>query len=222
MSPSLPPKELRNWIESRLDPADGSAHPGRARLAIRSDYDLNPDQNPGDSAPLVHAAVLAPLIVYEGGFHMLLTRRSDALRKHSGQVAFPGGRSDPGETPVQTALREAHEEIGLDPSLVSIAGLSTPYRTGTGFLITPVVGFINPGFEPKANPDEVADVFEAPFAFLMDPQNHQKRHYDSPDGIRRHFYAMPYEGWNIWGATAGMLRTLYDRLFGEHDALVDA
>jgi hypothetical protein len=85
-----------------------------------------------------------------------------------------------------------------------------------------VVGFIRPGFVPVANPDEVADVFETPFAFLMDPQNHQKRHYDSPDGIRRHFYAMPYDRWNIWGATAGMLRALYERLYSEQDALVDA
>ena len=222
MSPTLPPHLLADWITSRLEPADGSAHPYRAALPMRSDFDLNPGQHPGESVPLVHAAVLAPLIAYEGGFHMLLTRRSDAMRKHSGQVAFPGGRSDPGETPVQTALREAHEEIGLDPGLVTVAGLSTPYRTGTGFLITPVVGFINPGFAPIANPDEVADVFETPFAFLMDPQNHQKRHYDSDDGIRRHFYAMPYERWNIWGATAGMLRALYDRLYGEQDALVDA
>ena len=222
MSPSLPPHLLRDWITSRLDPIDGSDRPGQVRLPMRSDFDLNPELHPGDTVPLVRAAVLAPLIAYEGGFHMLLTRRSDAMRKHSGQVAFPGGRSDPGETPVQTALREAHEEIGLDPALVTVAGLSTPYRTGTGYHITPVVGFINPGFKSVANADEVADVFEAPFSFLMDPQNHQRRHYDSPEGTRRHYYAMPYERWNIWGATAGMLRALYDRLYNEADAGADA
>ena len=148
------------------------------------------------------------------GLSVLLTRRSDSLRSHTGQVAFPGGRMDPGETPWQAALREAEEEVGLSPSHVSLAGLSTPYRTGTGFLVTPVVGFVPPDLSFTPNPHEVADVFETPFGFLMDPANYERRHYDLPDGRRRHYYAMTWENQLIWGATAGMLRALHDRLYG--------
>ena len=102
---------------------------------------------------------------------MILTRRADTLRNHTGQIALPGGRCDPGETAAQTALREAQEEIGLDPALVTLAGLSTPYRTGSGYLITPVIGFVARAFQLSANPDEVAEIFETPFDFLMDPNN---------------------------------------------------
>jgi 8-oxo-dGTP pyrophosphatase MutT (NUDIX family) len=145
---------------------------------------------------------------------VILTRRADTLRRHTGQVALPGGRRDPGETPWQTALREAHEEIGLDPSFVTLVGLSTPYRTGTGYLITPVVGFVRPGFTLTANPDEVADIFETPFGFLMDPANYEQKERTLPDGVTRRFYGMTHENQYIWGATAGMLRALYDRLYG--------
>ena len=145
---------------------------------------------------------------------MILTRRSDNLRSHTGQVALPGGRCDPGETPWQTALREAQEEIGLDPGLVTLAGLSTAYRTGTGYHITPVVGFISPGFTLTVNPDEVADVFETPFKFLMDPVNHVEHEREIPTGVTRRFYGMTWEDRFIWGATAGILRALYDRLYG--------
>ena len=211
MIDSASPAELRAWISSHLDPLDDPAvHPG-ARLA--SDFDLNPTMAPSETR-VTPAAVLVALVEREQGLSVILTRRSDALRKHSGQVAFPGGRADPGETPPITALREAHEEIGLLPELVSLAGLSTPYRTGTGYLVTPVVGFVEPGFTLTANPDEVADIFETPFGFLMNPANHEERFYDLPDGGRRRFYAMSYEDRLIWGATAGMLRALYDRLYG--------
>ena len=146
---------------------------------------------------------------------MLLTRRADTLRRHTGQVAFPGGRCDPGETPWETALREAQEEIGLDPTHVELVGLSTPYRTaGTGYQITPVVGFVSPGFTLTPNPDEVADIFETPFGFLMDPANLEQQERETPAGDRRRFYAATWEGQYIWGATAGMLRALYDRLYG--------
>jgi 8-oxo-dGTP pyrophosphatase MutT (NUDIX family) len=212
VNPSSTPAELRAWISSHLDPLDDPTANASGRLA--SDFDLNPAMTPAADSRATPAAVLVALVERDYGLSVILTRRADALRKHSGQVAFPGGRADPGETPPVTALREAHEEIGLHPHLVSLAGLSTPYRTGTGYLVTPVVGFVEPGFTLTANPDEVADIFETPFGFLMNPANHEERFYDLPDGERRRFYAMSYEDRLIWGATAGMLRALYDRLYG--------
>ncbi len=210
MSPAATSAELRDWIASHLDPFDAHA-PEREP---RSDFDLNPTLNLGQPIAVRPAAVLVPLVERKEGLSVLLTRRSDTLRSHTGQVAFPGGRLDPGETVWEAALREAHEEVGLHPSHVSLAGLSTPYRTGTGFLVTPVVGFVPPDLPLVPNPDEVAEVFETPFGFLMDPANYEERYYDMPDGQRRNFYAMSWENQLIWGATAGMLRALYDRLYG--------
>jgi 8-oxo-dGTP pyrophosphatase MutT (NUDIX family) len=213
----MTPAELRRWIQGRLDPIET----WKPRTdAASSDFDLNPGENPalGSLTPLAPAAVLVPLIEHEDAVTVLLTRRADTLRSHTGQIALPGGRCDPGETPWATALREAHEEIGLDPGFVTVAGLSGAYRTGSGFHITPVVGFVRPGFNLTPNPAEVADIFEAPFAFLMNPDNHERRSMVASDGARRHFYAMPYEERLIWGATAGMLRALYERLFGAEAA----
>ena len=208
----MTPKELRAWIESRLDPIE-SYDP--AARSWSSDFDLNPGMAPGpDGRPLSPAAVLVPLVEHEDGVTVLLTRRADTLRSHTGQIALPGGRCDPGEQPWETALREAQEEIGLEPGFVTLAGMSTAYQTGSGFDITPVVGFVRPGFTLEPNPAEVADIFEAPFAFLMNPDNHEQRSITAPDGALRHFYAMPYQERLIWGATAGMLRALYERLFG--------
>lgn len=204
-----PGADLRAWISHHLDPiADGGT--GRP---YPSDFDLNPDMDPGDIV-VTPAAVLVPLIERPEGLSVLLTRRSSTLRRHSGQVAFPGGRMDPGETAVEAALREAQEEIALDRAHVTLAGLSTPYRTGTGYLVTPVVGFLPPDLPLVASEAEVAHIFETPFGFLMDPANYEERHYDLPEGGRRRFYAMTWEDELIWGATAGMLRALYDRLYG--------
>jgi 8-oxo-dGTP pyrophosphatase MutT (NUDIX family) len=212
MTPGRSPAELRRWITSHLDPLDASILGG---MTVRSDLSLDPARAADDTLPWTPAAVLVGLVEREGGYTVLLTRRADTLRSHTGQVAFPGGRCDPGETPWETALREAHEEIGLDPGLVELAGLSTPFRTaGTGFQITPVVGFIEPGFELTPNPAEVADIFETPFGFLMDPANLSQQERETPAGDRRRFYAATWEGQYIWGATAGMLRALYDRLYG--------
>ena len=202
--------DLRAWIARHLDPLEAREP---AHGVMRSDFDLNPDR-PRPDQPLTPAAVLVGLVEREHGLSVLLTRRSDTLRRHTGQIALPGGRQDPGETPWQTALREAEEEIGLHPSFVSVAGLSTPYRTGTGYLITPVVGFVAQGFTLTPNPHEVADIFETPFGFLMDPGNHEEHERELPTGERRRFYAMTHENRFIWGATAGMLRALYDRLYG--------
>jgi 8-oxo-dGTP pyrophosphatase MutT (NUDIX family) len=211
MNALLPAHELRDWMARHLDPLEERE---AADGVGRSDYDLNPEQFPPTTEPLTPASVLVALVEREAGLSVILTRRADTLRRHTGQVALPGGRRDPGETPWQTALREAHEEIGLDPSFVTLVGLSTPYRTGTGYLITPVVGFVRPGFTLTANPDEVADIFETPFGFLMDPANYEQKERTLPDGVTRRFYGMTHENQYIWGATAGMLRALYDRLYG--------
>lgn len=200
---------LRTWISHHLDPIDDQGE-GRP---FRSDFDLNPDMWPNETS-VTPAAVLVPLVERPEGLSVILTRRSSSLRRHSGQVAFPGGRMDPGETAVEAALREAEEEIALDRAHVSLAGLSTPYRTGTGYLVTPVVGFVPPDLPLSPSEAEVARIFETPFGFLMDPANYEERHYDLPDGGRRRFYAMTWEDELIWGATAGMLRALYDRLYG--------
>ncbi len=201
---------VRSWIIQHLDPLEDAAGPARP---IRSDFDLNPAHLAPEETP-TPAAVLVALVERDEGLGVLLTRRADTLRQHTGQVAFPGGRCDPGETVWETALREAHEEIGLDPALVTLAGLSTPYRTGTGFHVTPVVGFVEPGFRLSPNPAEVAVIFETPFGFLMDPSNHEEHNRTTPAGDVRRFYAMTWEDQFIWGATAGMLRALYDRLYG--------
>lgn len=211
MNPDTPASELHAWISARLDPLE---HRGDRRTARRSDFDLSPHARPDPEMALIPAAVLVGLIEREAGYSVLLTRRSDTLRRHTGQIALPGGRCDPGETPWGTALREAHEEVGLHPDFVSLAGLSTPYQTGTGYLITPVVGLVAPGFTLTPNPHEVADIFETPFGFLMDPANHEEHEREAPTGEKRRFYAMTHEDRFIWGATAGMLRELYNRLYG--------
>lgn len=211
MSPAATPDELRAWISRHLDPLEDR---DPVDGVTRSDFDLDPARPRPTPADLTPASVLVGLVEREAGLSVLLTRRADTLRRHTGQVALPGGRRDPGETPWEAALREAHEEIGLDPSFVTLAGLSTPYQTGTGYLITPVVGFVRTGFTLTANPHEVAHIFEAPFGFLMDPANYEEREWDTPAGGRRRFYAATHEDQVIWGATAGVLRALYERLYG--------
>ena len=206
----MTPSSLRDWIAGKLDPIENY---DPATRTVHSDFDLNPGSHPGQRT-LSAAGVLVPLVEHESGMTVLLTRRADTLRSHTGQIAFPGGRSDPGETPWQTALREAHEEIGLEADHVTVAGLSSAYQTGSGFDITPVVGFVRPGFSLALNAAEVADVFEVPFAFLMDGHNHERRFMEQSVGVRRYFYAMPYKDRLIWGATAGMLRALSERLYG--------
>lgn len=214
MRPDAPAEALKPWIAARLDPLEAWDPVTRS---THSDYDLAPDLRP-EAAHLTPAAVLVPLVERPEGLTVLLTRRADSLRKHSGQVAFPGGRCDPGEAPWTTALREAEEEVALDPALVGVAGLSSGYETVTGYRITPVVGFVRPTFTLRPNAAEVADVFEVPFAWLMDPANTETRSHDRDDGVRRFFYAMPWEDRFIWGATAGMIRALRHRLFGPDEA----
>lgn len=202
---------LHDWITDRLEPLDGSPGAGGRHT---SDFDLDPENGASPGQPLTPAAVLVGLIERDHGLNVLLTRRSDSMRSHTGQVAFPGGRQDPGEGPVQTALREAQEEVGLEPHFVTPVGFSTPYQTGTGFLVTPVVGFIRLGFTLTPNPGEVADIFETPLSYLMDLTNYEEHERELPSGVKRRFYATTHEAQYIWGATAGMLRALQGRLYG--------
>jgi 8-oxo-dGTP pyrophosphatase MutT (NUDIX family) len=157
------------------------------------------------------AAVLVPLVARESEATVLMTTRSSELRQHSGQIAFPGGKVDEGETPCEAALREAKEEIGLDPGHVEPIGYLDPYLTGTGFRILPVVALVRPPFELLVNTEEVHDTFEVPLTFLMQPTNHQ-RHSREWRGTTRHFYAMPWNERYIWGATAGIVRSMYEKL----------
>jgi 8-oxo-dGTP pyrophosphatase MutT (NUDIX family) len=170
-----------------------------------------PTPGPADTA---EAAVLVPLVERPEGLGVILTLRPTTLRRHAGQIALPGGRAEPGERPWETALREAHEEIGLEPEQVSLAGLLEPFGIGGWFWTTPVVGFVPPDFVPQPNPGEVEDVFETPFEFLMDEANHREHVVTLESGDVRRTIAMPWQDRFIWGATAGMLHSLYRRLYG--------
>lgn len=180
----------------------------------RGDFDLNPAWRASVSPErtLRPAAVLVPIIERRDVLRVLFTRRADHLPAHAGQVSFPGGRAEDGDADaVATALRETEEEIGLNRQFVSIIGALDAYETGTGFSIKPVVAFVREGFELKADAAEVAEIFEVPLRFLLDPTNHE-RHMRVWQGRERHFYAMTFDGHYIWGATAGMLMNLYERL----------
>ncbi|MCF8480189.1 MAG: CoA pyrophosphatase [Rhodospirillum sp.] len=155
------------------------------------------------------AAVLVPLVDHGSEVSILLTQRTDHLKNHAGQISFPGGRVEAGDKdPEHTALREATEEIGLDPASVDIVGRLDDYVTVTGFLVTPVVGVLTPPLDLTLDPFEVANAFEVPLDFVMDPANHRletRLH----DGMRRAYYAMPHGDRYIWGATAAMLMNLH-------------
>jgi 8-oxo-dGTP pyrophosphatase MutT (NUDIX family) len=183
--------------------------------ARRGDLDLDPAA--WERAGVVAsrpAAVLVPVVDGETP-SVILTLRTADLPSHAGQIAFPGGKIDPhDETPLGAALREAEEEIGLAPALVEPLGYLDLYLTFSGFRILPTVARVAPGYALTLNKSEVSEVFEVPLAFLMGPENHQ-RHSRDWKGITRHYYAMPYEDRYIWGVTAGILRNLYERLYGE-------
>jgi len=161
----------------------------------------------GARAP-VAAAVLFPIVLRPVAPTVLLTRRTDHLKDHPGQISFPGGRVEPDDvSPAHTALREAEEEIGLAPAHVEIAGYLPEYLTSTGFRVTPVVAVVTPPFSLRLDPFEVAEAFEVPLDFLLDPANH-RRHALHYRGRLRHFHAMPWGEYFIWGATAGMIVSL--------------
>ena len=184
------------------------------RAGPSSDYDLNPEARPAppESRALRPAAVLCPMVERDGELRVILTRRADHLRSHSGQVAFPGGKMDAADrTLADAALREAHEEIGLAREMVDLIGPIDGHETVTGFAVTPFVGLVDPAFAPRPDAREVAEVFEPPLDFLMDRAN-WRRESRVWQGRPRFFYAMPWQGRFIWGATARMLVGLAQRI----------
>jgi 8-oxo-dGTP pyrophosphatase MutT (NUDIX family) len=181
------------------------------------DFHLHPEMRAPDQTSAVEAAVLLPLIARADGPSLLFTRRTETLSRHSGQVSFPGGRRDPGDvSPVETALRETKEETGIDPAFVSVAGFLPRYRTGTGFNILPVIGVLADGFALMPDPREVAEIFEVPLAFFLDPANRREESREL-GGRLRHFYAFHPGTHYIWGATAAILNEFVERLAALED-----
>jgi len=190
-------------------PAGGALQHDGSR---RGDHDLNPGMALPTRTRL--AAVLVPIVERGPGLTVLLTRRSETLPVHKGQIRFPGGQVESGDAAdVATALRETEEEIGLGRDRIEVIGRLDAYTTRTGFLVTPVVGLVRPPFELRPDPVEVAEVFEVPLDFVLDSANHQ-RHSREWQDMTRHFWAMPYGHHYIWGATAGMLVNLADVMVG--------
>lgn len=181
----------------------------------RGDHDHQPQPiKAPDETAAVPAAVLIGVVPRPEGPTVLLTQRAASLRSHSAQVAFPGGRVDAVDgSPVVTALREAEEEIGLPRERVRTLGFLDAYLTGTGYRIVPVVALLKPPFTLTLNAHEVDDAFETPLSFLLDPANHRREGREWK-GLYRTYYAMPFGDRYIWGATAGMIRNLYERLSG--------
>ena len=185
-----------------------------SRTAASSDYDLNAGTQPPPATALTPASVLVPLIRERDRWRVVLTRRTTSLKHHPGQVAFPGGKADPGDTDaVDTALREAEEEIGLPRDRVSVLGTAGRHATVTGFEVTPVVGVVAGAFEPRPEKGEVERIFAVPLDFLFDPAN-TRIEARIWRGRERRYYALPWGPYYIWGATARMivaLRDAYDR-----------
>lgn len=207
---ALPAPGRRRSPQSAAETAAETA-PNTARERPRGDHDLNPDfYDP--AAALTPAAVLVPIVEHPGGPTVLLTKRTDHLHDHAGQVSFPGGRVDPGDADAEAAaLREAEEEVGLAPAQVRLIGRIDTYVTRTGFEVTPVVGLVAPPLSLTLDAFEVAEVFEVPLGFFLEADSRQ-RHSRVYQGVERHFYAYPYDGYFIWGATAGMLSNLAEVL----------
>ncbi|HET7199756.1 MAG TPA: CoA pyrophosphatase [Burkholderiales bacterium] len=198
-SPALAPDEI--WLRSRFA-GHRTAEPvtsGDGHL-WRNDREIRP------------AAVLIPVIKRDGELTVLFTRRAAHLNDHAGQISFPGGRSEPGDAgAAETAIREAEEEIGLASARIEVLGELHAYVTVTGYRVTPVVGLVKPPLDLRLDDFEVAEVFEVPLAFLLDPANHQ-RNTVLHEGRERRYYAIPYGQYYIWGATAGMLMNLHSFL----------
>ena len=201
----LPPLAQRDWLAQAL------ARPAPASAKNLSDgFRL-----PGREGTPTEAAVLVPLVNRPHGLQVLLTQRSADLPDHPGQISFPGGRVEPDDASLAAAaLREAAEEVGLPMRQVTVLGHLSEYETVTGFRVTPVVGWIEPPLALTPDPVEVADIFEVPLAFLLNPEN-QQRHYRMQGALRRDYWAIPYGERFIWGATAAMLLILDRTLRGD-------
>jgi len=207
-------EDLRQRIQRVL--GGGIARAPGVHSAV-GDQELNPDWPDARSHGPVRrpCAVLIPLTVHRGGVWVVMTRRADHLPDHAGQIAFPGGKIGPEDrAPVHAALREAHEEIGLHPKFVDVIGRLDDYRTATGFDIAPFIGIVRDGFRLIPEPNEVTEILHAPLAFLMQPANHQIREVIWR-GRPRRFHAIQYHKHYIWGATAGILHRMYERLYRE-------
>jgi 8-oxo-dGTP pyrophosphatase MutT (NUDIX family) len=190
------------------DPIEAAAF----RRELQSDRALNPGMASPPSTELRPAAVLVPLIDHSHGMSVLLTQRTAHLTAHAGQISFPGGRIEEDDPDaIAAALRETEEEVGLPRDRVSVVGRLDTYLTGTGFEITPVVGIVAPPFPLSIDPFEVAEAFEVPLSYILDDRNHQRVERESA-GRRRAFFVLPYQGRNIWGATAGILVNLAEVL----------
>lgn len=204
--------DFRSFVAGRLR----SEPPGftEPRSDLKGDHAFDPDDPMWAGRPPPRpAAVLVPVVTHPEGATFLLTERAAHLRSHSGQIAFPGGRVDPEDrSPIDAALREAEEEIGLDRSWVQPLGYLDAYLSGSNFFVLPVVAAVQPGFRLTINADEVADAFEVPVSFLMDEANHAI-HSREWNGAMRRYYAMPFADRYIWGVTAGILRNMYERLY---------
>ena len=225
-SQSLPPKRpvwlnmdmMTDWrsrieavVDRELPDSETLSRPGQVGDA-RIDGGAPSEEEWAVAGELRLAAVLVPVVEHDSGPSILLTRRADHLDKHSGQVAFPGGKVEKRDaSPVEAALREAEEEIGLKSDFVEVAGFLDTYQTGTGFLMLPVVSFIQPGFTLTPDENEVADIFEVPLHQALNVENYE-RHQVMWKGKQRTYYSMQYEGYNIWGATAGVLMHMSRRV----------
>ncbi len=169
----------------------------------------------GPREALCSAAVLLPIVMRSSGAGLILTRRTEGLRHHGGQISFPGGRIEPGDaSPLAAALREAHEEIGLDPDLTEALGYLDPLATITGFRVVPVLGILHDAPQLRVDPSEVAEAFEVPLDFVLDPANLQE-HAREYRGRMRHYHVIQWQHYDIWGATASMIANLGRRLRGE-------
>jgi 8-oxo-dGTP pyrophosphatase MutT (NUDIX family) len=187
--------------------------PLRDESELLGDQHLNPDIT-ADGISFREAAVLIPVVARRPEASVLLTQRTPHLSAHAGQIAFPGGKVDPDDpSPAAAALREAEEEIGLAPAMVDPIGYLSPYLTRTGYRIVPVLGRVDPDHALTINPHEVVDAFEVPLAFLMSPGNHRQGSRIFM-GKPRYFYEMPFNERYIWGITAGIIRQLYERIYG--------
>lgn len=178
------------------------------------DHRLNPAFVPPPELHFIDAAVLVPIVARRPQASVILTQRTSALKAHSGQIAFPGGKLSEGDSgPAAAAIRETEEEIGLSPRLIAPVGYLDAYLTGTGYRVVPVVARVEPDHPLAPNPGEVDAVFEVPLSFLMTPENHRVGSREFR-GVLRHFYEMPFEDRYIWGVTAGIIRGLYERVYG--------